>query len=868
MERIAGWLRLREGWLMVGLLALMLFSVTWSVQRAEWAEGLRILSLVTLSGLVTGLILSKVRGVPRVLLHATGLTMGVLTVLWLTANLIESPDLPTIQDKTQDLLGKIVTWVSAVASGDVSDDIWMFVLSIAGLSFLLAYSSAWFLLRSRWLWWALIPSGIALAVNLSYATTPGLNVFFVLYLITALLLMVRFNMLLHEERWDRERVNYSPSLRWSFLWVGSLFAGFVAVSMWFVPPQAVNTTLNAAWERVNGPWIELQSRFGRAFSGVNGGGNFGYSSFNTSWALGSSLNLGDAIVLRVKSDVPLRWRVITQDQWNGFGWGQTNDENLRGRNVSSKLSLDANQPLFSADLARRPVTMTFTVVQPKRNDQGFNVFAPMRPVESNLATRLDVSWEERDVTVRVPGDDPNTAPLELRPLLSLLADVRRAATQTPTAGQPANDTRLLQIAAHEDPEVNTLVSGLGDRGINLTYELLGDRVFAVHARGLFPQYDDITAVYSQNPIERGAQYSFVAAVSTASEQALRAASTDYPDWVRQRYLQLPAHQPARIADLARQITSEAGATTAYDKAKAIEAYLRANYKYDTHVTRPPPGTDYVDYFLFENKSGFCEYYSTAMVVMLRTLGIAAREATGFAPGEQDKASGEYVVRESSSHAWPEVYFPEYGWIEFEPTPSQGVIYRPSTDADPSLSPTAGIPLPDEALGQHPTDRAVTDGPDDPVAPANGGLAGLLGLGGNGGGAVGGGLLLLVGGVGLFWLVRRRQVERSLAAGLVTTSAAAYYERLLRFAWWIGLRPRPSETPFEFADDVGHELPGSRTYVKSIANAYVNERFGRRKLEVADQRHLDVAWREVRRRIMRRMSHAGEMLSRLVPRLRR
>jgi hypothetical protein len=130
------------------------------------------------------------------------------------------------------------------------------------------------------------------------------------------------------------------------------------------------------------------------------------------------------------------------------------------------------------------------------------------------------------------------------------------------------------------------------------------------------------------------------------------------------------------------------------------------------------------------------------------------------------------------------------------------------------------------------------------------------------------MLLLVGCIGLFWLVRRRQVERSLAAGLVTTSAAAYYERLLRFAWWIGLRPRPSETPFEFADDVGHELPGSRTYVKSIANAYVNERFGRRKLEVADQRHLDEAWREVRRRIMRRMSHAGEMLSRLAPRGRR
>ena len=130
---------------------------------------------MTLSGLVSGLLLAKVRGVPRVLLHATGLTMGVLTVLWLTANLLESPDLPTIQDRTQELLGKMVGWFAAVASGDVSDDIWMFVLSLAVLTFLLAYCSAWFLFRSRWLWWALVPNGIALVVNLSYASTAGLE---------------------------------------------------------------------------------------------------------------------------------------------------------------------------------------------------------------------------------------------------------------------------------------------------------------------------------------------------------------------------------------------------------------------------------------------------------------------------------------------------------------------------------------------------------------------------------------------------------------------------------------------------------------------------------------------------------------------
>src|SRR5262245_28038468 len=110
LERLTRFLRLREGWLMVGLTALMLFSVTWSVQRADWAAGLRILSPVTLVGLLAGLILCKIQGVPRPLLHAVGAVTGAITVLWLTAGLIENPYIPTIQDKTQTLLGKTTAW--------------------------------------------------------------------------------------------------------------------------------------------------------------------------------------------------------------------------------------------------------------------------------------------------------------------------------------------------------------------------------------------------------------------------------------------------------------------------------------------------------------------------------------------------------------------------------------------------------------------------------------------------------------------------------------------------------------------------------------------------------------------------------------
>ena len=91
--------------------------------------------------------------------------------------------------------------------------------------------------------------------------------------------------------------------------------------------------------------------------------------------------------------------------------------------------------------------------------------------------------------------------------------------------------------------------------------------------------------------------------------------------------------------------------------------------------------------------------------------------------------------------------------------------------------------------------------------------------------------------------------------------------VLRLAWWAGMRPRPSETPFEFAEVIGEEVPTSRPYVRSIARAYVNERFGRRKLSVVDQIQLERAWGEVRRGLLRRMSDARQLWTRLRPRSR-
>lgn len=144
--------------------------------------------------------------------------------------------------------------------------------------------------------------------------------------------------------------------------------------------------------------------------------------------------------------------------------------------------------------------------------------------------------------------------------------------------------------------------------------------------------------------------------------------------IRERYLQLPDELPERIGDLAAEITAESD--NRYDKAKAVERYFAANgFRYQTTDIPVPEGnTDYVDQFLFETQVGYCDNYSTSMVVMLRTLDIPARWVKGFTGGtealEQPPLPDNYSLYEitnNNAHSWVEVYFPETGWVAFEPT---------------------------------------------------------------------------------------------------------------------------------------------------------------------------------------------------------
>jgi hypothetical protein len=324
-------------------------------------------------------------------------------------------------------------------------------------------------------------------------------------------------------------------------------------------------------------------------------------------------------------------------------------------------------------------------------------------------------------------------------------------------------------------------------------------------------------------------------VPAAGEAQLRQAGNRYPAWVRQRYLALPRDVPVRVLALARDLT--ATQPTPYDRARAIESYLRT-LPYDLNLP-PPPNRDVVDYFLFELRRGYCDYYASAMVVLARAAGIPARLVIGYAGGEFDPAQGRYRVSEADAHAWAEVYFPGYGWIEFEPTAARPQQERAVESASlPEIGPATPPAL----------------------APA-GRIAWQPGWGWL--------LLSALAGLALGGVVWSAADSWALTQTDPATTAVRLYRRLQRYGPRLAVSAAPGATPYEFGEALISQIaPSPPTLhsstlpsfhplallapaapeIEQLTGLYVNAVYSAHPPSVGEQRQAIQTWGRLRWRL--------------------
>jgi transglutaminase-like putative cysteine protease len=348
------------------------------------------------------------------------------------------------------------------------------------------------------------------------------------------------------------------------------------------------------------------------------------------------------------------------------------------------------------------------------------------------------------------------------------------------------------------------------------------------------------------------QYTVVSTIAQPADQDRTAVALDYPRSVTEAYLQVPAIS-RRVSALAQEVTR--ASRTSYERVQAIERHLQQNYQYSLDVGTAVP-TNPVEEFLFTRKTGFCEHYATAMVVLLRSLGIPARLVTGFLPGEWNDFGNYYSVRQQDAHAWVEVYFPRSGWLTFDPTPSVAVAppmllfvatvgrfvdsvrlkwdryvvqysFRDQMEAVQGLREQSDKARTQAGLWLAPLLRwagSLRTTAADIVR-----AYGMMVVVGAGAGAVG--LVLIV-------ALRRRRGGVGGVGGSRTDgqlAAVQVYSRMLRVLETCGLGKAPGATPLEFSRLVSREWDEAARFVGPLTDLYCRVRFGKAPLSPEELR---------------------------------
>jgi protein-glutamine gamma-glutamyltransferase len=376
-------------------------------------------------------------------------------------------------------------------------------------------------------------------------------------------------------------------------------------------------------------------------------------------------------------------------------------------------------------------------------------------------------------------------------------------------------------------------------------------------------------------------------ISIPSEQELRADSpASSSEEIRRRYLPPSRKLEPRISQLAREITR--GAPTPYEKAKALENYLKTEFKYTLELKEIQG--DPLAEFLFRTREGHCEYFATAMAVMLRTLEIPSRIVNGFQMGEYNDLNDMYTVRESDAHSWVEAYFPKTdSWIEFDPTPSAGINdysqggllarlrryadamevfwldYIVTLDSDEQASIMVDIQhrllaLKDRLLVYYVDAKLWVKGVfNGLIGDRVWSIGELLKL------AIGLGVLglSLVSLYVVFAYRKRRRLpptgygpwwhrlfvlpmwRRKLAQRDYRQSAVLFYEQMLAISRRAGLVKQPHQTPVEFATESG------LSPIREITTLYNRVRFGGAALDERESRRVSELLGELKQSVRRR-----------------
>lgn len=820
------WVTSWEEWLSFALLSAAVLAAVTSIVRADWVDGMTNLLLISFVGLVLGFLLGHVR-VNGWALQPGVLVIGFIVLAWQILAVVPGV---TWGDRWDTYWGRMGDWLGVANDGGISNDPLPFISIVSLATFLTSYIAAWSVFRWRNAWIALLPVGIILFINISFL--PGeFDFALIVFLFCAFLLTVRMAMTRRQEQWEREDVEYPELISLTSLHDAAWVAAVLLVGAWLIPTANDIPVLDNTWDSAFSDSNAVNDTFERLFAGVDSKQEREIRDYDEFFSFRGNLDLSDRTLLRVGVANPTQVTLLrgaTYEEYSPIGW-HTQDRleesvELQVEAESEPATVAEGLPAVSsieqpgitiAEISNRAETDTlFTIGQPLGAD-----------VEADLLSTSQTSFL---FDIQNPGLDRG------------LPDDIRAVSETIREAEQLNPLPLTndEIAAR-------IPDGLVVISLNRDGDGEVERLLVTRGRGF--AYDT-TGLEAPEALPDDSSYVSVGVVNRPTTDQLNAAGDDYPEWVADTYLQLPDELPQRIRDLAA--VAAGVEETAFGKAVAVQNYLRGAYGETNYgVDRPPVGADGVDYFLFEvgADGAFFDYHASAMAVMLRSLGIPARLATGYYLNPANLEDERFRVRESDLFSWTDVYFPGIGWVEFNPSPDGPILYLTSVDLPGSSGSFFPESLDADDLpgleGLLPGLPGIEDVPGERTDEA-GGDADLAIEEGSGASFPTGiliAVLAVVGGI-VFLGLAGNAVWQWGVRGL--NYPAQVWEKTIRLANWTGIGVRPSDTPREFARKLSSGLPEVKG-IEEMEAAYSRAQFGRKELTPDEQKRVKKVWGDIR-----------------------
>ena len=786
-----------DGWLAVGLLTLNLMVVVWAVDDAEWAPTPNLVGVVVMA-MATGLLLARVR-LWGLLILPVGLAIGVLVIVW---QLTSHEELALAS--SGELWERLGLWFDAARSGDINIDQIPFAFGLLAMTWLAGYLAAWVFVRYRNFWGVFVLGGTGLLSNLTFLP-PNADKFLGFYLFTAFLLVARIQSVRRRNEWRRRNVGYDGHLGILSVSDSLLMAVVVLMIAFFAIPNGGKFgPTNDVYESLRSPLTAFEDDFNRLFAGLPARRPLGYRVWGDVMAFQGTIRPATTQVLMVDSPVPLYWKARTYSTYTSKGWIS---EDTVERPIDWVPAYSSPQPLLN----RSEVSYSVT---PNYNTR--NLFAGNQIVAADRNVRIE-TYDSPTYVIDL------TNPAALQRLPAKLSEAAAGLLEIINQRGPTVTERDVSVRL---PEGFRLAEVFRESGV----------IRRVTLAGVLPRQPDVLSLQTTGrSVKAGTTYQLTSSVPLAGPRELRAAGTDYPIWIVDRYTQLPPDLPQRVRDLGARWT--AGYGTAYDKANAIEDNLR-QMPYTTIIDPPAFDADGVDHFLFILREGYSEYFASSMTVLLRSQGVPARLATGYTTGEKVEPES-YLVRDSNAHAWVEVYFPRYGWIGFEPTPGETFPLPIPTGEEGLIAgePEGGDPVLDEANCDPEVEiEDCAEEPDDTREDLD--LSG-------GSGTFTTSLMRVIG-----WLLGGLAVV-ALSAGTVRFLWRRYmvpsedpqvmFRRLAFLGAMGAVGPVPYQTPLQYRRRLEAVFPDYRDQVDVIIGAYVRNLYGRKSLDEEERRQLTQAW---------------------------